>query len=229
MATIGALKVALMPDIPLSRKVCWMQEATKQDDDANELSGSRTEIEEAQRVSEHVLASTARRYQEELPWADPETIETTLAVVRMGRMHRVAAARQVELLELPVNLTGARFTLLLTLYFARDNLLAQNEISRELSVSRTNITNLIDGLERDGLVERVPNPADRRVSYARLTENGRRACLEMLPGMTQFMLDLMDGFSREEMAQFKEYLYRAQRNLASLHPGRYGKGIGLSD
>ena len=184
-------------------------------------------MEEAQRISEHVLAATARRYQEELSWADPETIETSLALVRLQRMHRVAAGRQIEALELPVSLTGARFTLLLTLYFARDNLLAQNEISRELSVSRTNITNLIDGLERDGLVERVPNPADRRVSYARLTEDGKEAVLAVLPEMTRFMLDHMDGFSPEEIQQFKQYLYRVQRNLAVQHPGRYGKGIGI--
>ncbi len=192
-----------------------------------ELSEDQADIDEAQRVSEHVLAATARRYQEELSWADPETIETALALVRLQRMHRVAAARHLDSLELPVSLTGARFTLLLTLYFSRDNLLAQNEISRELSVSRTNITNLIDGLERDGLVERVPNPADRRVSYARLTEKGKQACLEVLPEMTRFMLDHMDGFSREETRQFKDYLYRIQRNLALQHPGKYGKGIGL--
>jgi DNA-binding MarR family transcriptional regulator len=204
-----------------------MREAISPEDGATELSGSQAEIEEAQRVSEHVLAATARRYQEELRWADPESIETTLAMVRLHRMNRIAASRTLEALELPVNLTGARFTLLLTLYFARDNLLAQNEISRELSVSRTNITNLIDGLERDGLVERVPNPADRRVSYARLTDTGKRACLEVLPEMTRFLLDLLDGFTPEETAQFKEYLYRVQRNLAALHPGRYGKGVGL--
>ena len=204
-----------------------MREAISPEDGAVELSGSQAEIEEAQRVSEHVLAATARRYQEELAWADPQAIETTLAMVRLHRMHRIAATRELESLELPVNLTGARFTLLLTLYFARDNLLAQNEISRELSVSRTNITNLIDGLERDGLVERVPNPADRRVSYARLTETGKRACLEVLPEMTQFLLDLLDGFTPQETTQFKDYLYRVQRNLASHHPGRYGKGVGI--
>jgi len=204
-----------------------MREAITPGDAAEELSGSQAEIEEAQRVSEHVLAATARRYKEEVSWADPEMIETALAMVRMHRMNRVAASRHLESLELPVNLTGARFTLLLTLYFARDNLLAQNEISRELSVSRTNITNLIDGLERDGLVERVPNPADRRVSYARLTDTGRWACLEVLPEMTRFLHDLLDGFAPEETAQFKEYLYRVQRNLTSHHPGRYGKGVGL--
>jgi DNA-binding MarR family transcriptional regulator len=206
-----------------------MREALSPNQDATELADSQAEIEEAQRVSEHVLASTARRYREELPWADSETIEAILALIRLNRMHRVAAGRHIESLELGVGMTGARFTLLLTLYFAHDNLLAQNEISRELSVSRTNITNLIDGLEKDGLVERVPNPADRRVSYARLTGAGKQLCLTVLPDMTQFMQNHLDGFSPEETRQLKAYLYRIQRNVAHHHPGRYGKGIGIDD
>src|SRR5690606_40868106 len=136
-----------------------------------------------------------------------------LALVRLQRMHRIAAGRQIEAMELPVSLTGARFTLLLTLYFARDHLLAQNEISRELSVSRTNITNLIDGLERDGLVERVPNPADRRVSYARLTEDGKRACLSVLPDMTRFMLNHLDGFNEEERSEEHTSELQSRENL----------------
>jgi DNA-binding MarR family transcriptional regulator len=206
-----------------------MREAISPNGDAADLSGSQEEMEEIQRVSEHVLAATARRYKDVLDWAVPETLEATLAFVRLHRMHRVAASRQMDALELPVSLTGARFTLLLTLYFARDNLLAQNEISRELSVSRTNITNLIDGLERDGLVERVPNPADRRVSYAKLTLAGRDLCLAVLPDMTRFMLNHFDGFTAEEIQQFKQYVYRVQRNVALHHPGRYGKGIGIED
>jgi DNA-binding MarR family transcriptional regulator len=206
-----------------------MREATVPNAGASDFSGSQEEVEEAQQVSERVLAATARRYQEELPWADAETLEAVLAFVRLHRMHRVAAARHIDSLELPVSNSGARFTLLLTLYFARDNLLAQNEISRELSVSRTNITNLIDGLERDGLVERVPNPSDRRVSYARLTDDGKHACLTVLPEIARFMTDHLEGFTREERLQFKDFLYRMQRNVARHNPGRYGKGIGISD
>src|SRR5688500_20152775 len=96
-------------------------------------------------------------------------------------MHRLATGRMMDQLELDVSMTGARYTLLLTLFFARDNLLAQNEISRELSVSRTNITNPIDGLERDGLLPRGPNPADRRGSHAQLTQPGDAHRSELRP------------------------------------------------
>jgi DNA-binding MarR family transcriptional regulator len=124
-------------------------------------------------------------------------------------------------------MTGARYTLLMTLYFSRDNLLAQNEISRELNVSRTNITNLIDGLERDELVERVPNPADRRVSYAQLTDKGRAVCERLMPTMTELMQDATHDFSPDERAQLKTLLYRVQRNIVATHPGHYSRGLGI--
>jgi DNA-binding MarR family transcriptional regulator len=203
-----------------------MREATKSSNGRAGDEESLREAAEAQAAAEVTLHETALRYNQELEWADVDAIEVDLAFIRASRMHRLAAGRMMDSLELDVSMTGARFTLLLTLYFARDNLLAQNEISRELSVSRTNITNLIDGLERDGLVSRVPNPADRRVSYAQLTKAGEELCMEVLPELTRTMLDEMKGFSKEEIAQFRSFLYRMQRNIVASYPGKYGRGIG---
>src|SRR4029450_5734687 len=42
-----------------------------------------------------------------------------------------------------------------------------------LGVSARNITVLVDGLERDGFVERVPHPQDRRATLVELTDQGR--------------------------------------------------------
>ncbi len=199
-----------------------MREATKPRNGSGIEEASVNEALEAQSAAEATLRETALRYQQELSWADPDTLEVTLAFIRSSRMHRLATGRMMDQLELDVSMTGARYTLLLTLFFARDNLLAQNEISRELSVSRTNITNLIDGL-----VSRVPNPADRRVSYAQLTKLGEEICMEVLPHLTRSMMDDLNGFSDEEKAQFKHYLYRMQRNIVQSHPAKYGRGIGV--
>ncbi|MHB8509010.1 MAG: MarR family winged helix-turn-helix transcriptional regulator [Candidatus Dormibacteria bacterium] len=47
-----------------------------------------------------------------------------------------------------------------------------NAIASWLRVTPRNITGLVDGLEAHGLVERVPDPTDRRAVIARLTEAG---------------------------------------------------------
>ena len=161
------------------------------------------------------LRRTALRYKRELPWADEDSIMVTLGVIRARRVMLAAVPRYVESLKLGVTLSGARVTLLLTLYFAHDRRLAQNRISREMEVSRTNITNLIDGLVKDNLVTRVSSPVDRRVSYAQLTDHGEAVCKSLLPHMTQWMMEACAKFSQEEKAQFSELLYRWQRDISA--------------
>jgi DNA-binding MarR family transcriptional regulator len=172
------------------------------------------------------LQAIARRYKEELPWADADAIEIFMGVLRMHRILAAATARYYDSLGLGFSMTGARHTLLLTLYFVEDHRLPQNEISRELGVSRTNITNLIDGLERDDLVTRIPNPADRRVSYAQLTPRGEQLCATLLPILTRFMEETCSDFDRGEKEQFKGYLRRFRRDVRA----RYltGKANGAS-
>ena len=42
----------------------------------------------------------------------------------------------------------------------------------ELGVTRPNVTKLVDGLERGGLVERLPHPSDGRMVQAHVTPQG---------------------------------------------------------
>lgn len=48
-------------------------------------------------------------------------------------------------------------------------------LAERIGCVRSNVTQLVDRLEGDGLVRRVPDPGDRRVRRAELTEAGRRA------------------------------------------------------
>jgi DNA-binding MarR family transcriptional regulator len=52
----------------------------------------------------------------------------------------------------------------------------------ELGLARSTITNLVDRLERAGLVVRLASPSDRRVTLVRLTESG----LETMEARTRF-------------------------------------------
>ena len=48
----------------------------------------------------------------------------------------------------------------------------QSALGRMLVVNRSNITGIIDRMERDGLVKRTGDPADRRVKRVRMTPKG---------------------------------------------------------
>ena len=51
--------------------------------------------------------------------------------------------------------------------------LSLSELANRLSCVRSNMTQLVDRLESEGLVHRVDDPADRRIVKAAITESGR--------------------------------------------------------
>jgi DNA-binding MarR family transcriptional regulator len=55
-----------------------------------------------------------------------------------------------------------------------------SQLAERLSCVKSNITQLVDRLEADGLVARQPAPDDRRTRLAALTAAGRKACEEGL-------------------------------------------------
>jgi len=55
--------------------------------------------------------------------------------------------------------------------------LTMGQLGDRVVLSRTRVSRLVDELVRAGLVEREPNPDDRRSAFARLTREGRRRFL----------------------------------------------------
>lgn len=59
--------------------------------------------------------------------------------------------------------------------------MSQTDLSRELIMHRSNLTGLVDRLEKRGLVKRSADPADRRVNRVGLTPAGRALMKRILP------------------------------------------------
>lgn len=70
-----------------------------------------------------------------------------------------------------VGLSAPKYSALQALVRANEPL-TLSELADQLSCVRSNITQLVDRLESDGLVRRVADPADRRVIRAVVTEVG---------------------------------------------------------
>ncbi|GAC1339829.1 MAG: MarR family transcriptional regulator [Candidatus Dormibacteria bacterium] len=66
----------------------------------------------------------------------------------------------------------SRFAVLVRLWRTQDSQAGLHELAEWCNVSPRNVTGLIEGLAGAGLVERVPDPDDRRVILARLTPAG---------------------------------------------------------
>ena len=74
-----------------------------------------------------------------------------------------------------VGLSLAKLAALRALAAAGESL-PLGQLAERLSCVKSNITQLVDRLEADGLVARRPDPHDRRARLAELTPAGRKAC-----------------------------------------------------
>jgi DNA-binding MarR family transcriptional regulator len=93
------------------------------------------------------------------------------AVTSLMRVHQVLTMRADQVLA-PIDLTFARYELLVRLYF-RDGSLPLNQLGKQLQIHQTSITSLVDRLETQGLIKRTPHPTDRRSTIAQMTPAGR--------------------------------------------------------
>ena len=110
------------------------------------------------------------RRQWQARWSEDAATEM-VAVTSIMRVHQILMARLNELLE-PFELTFPRYEALMLLHFSRRGSLPLGKIGERLQVHRTSVTNTIDGLERIGLVRRVPHESDRRAVLAEILPRG---------------------------------------------------------
>ena len=104
-------------------------------------------------------------------------------------------------------LSGAKASTLNFLAEAKDPL-SLSELAHENSCVRSNITQLVDRLETDGLVRRVNDPDDRRIRRAALTTDGRKACKDACRVITAQEHAVQSALSREETATLVRLLRR---------------------
>jgi DNA-binding MarR family transcriptional regulator len=90
--------------------------------------------------------------------------------------------------------------------------LKMNELSRRLMVTGGNVTAIVDQLEKEGLVERLDEPADRRAFRIRLTRTGQRAFADMARAHEEWVVELLAGLSRREQDELLRLLARVKEN-----------------
>ena len=155
--------------------------------------------DEAVERSHFPVTETARMYKRRFPKANQEAIEAHIFLGSVGI--ELSQRLNAFLMATGWPLTSARYSILRLLYLTDEQQLTQSEIARRLRYTRGNITQLVDGLVRQGLVERIPGSASRRVTLARLTKKGQACATNLVPAMVDFMERTCDALSNDEMAQ----------------------------
>jgi len=99
----------------------------------------------------------------------------------------------------------ARFDYMAQLYRYRDGL-KMRALSRYLMVTGGNVTGLTDELERDGLVARETDAADRRAVIVKLTAKGRRSFDTMAREHEAWIHELFAGLDARAVQQLHDHL-----------------------
>jgi DNA-binding MarR family transcriptional regulator len=163
---------------------------------------------------ERLYVETTASYQEHLPWADAAATEIALRVAGCHNAIRDATSRALSL----EGYAGSqvRYSVLRSLYFADRHSLSHADTSRRVSVSPGTLTRVIDGMEADGLVVRVTDPSDRRVTLIRLTPSGEAISEKLVPVVARLRRELLDQFSEDEKRSLLDMLRRIQMRAEQL-------------
>jgi len=111
-------------------------------------------------------------------------------------------------------LTVPKLNILALLRYGPESGLSLGDLGNLMLVSPSNMTGLIDRLERDGLVRRSPDPHDRRSFRALITEKGKKLLEEVLPQHVAYVEDLLRSMDRGEKERLITLLSKLEQAAA---------------
>lgn len=149
------------------------------------------------------------RASERFPTLDPTASAAFLHLLRTG--DAVFAAESEHLAKHSVS--QGRFTVLMLLNRCCDEPSTPAGLAEEASVTRATMTGLIDTLEKDGLVVRKTDAADRRAVLVQLTRKGRALMERMLPDYFARVSAILEPLSQTERKTFIRLLQKIQQGL----------------
>ena len=140
--------------------------------------------------------------------ASTET-RTLDAWVAFLRSHAAITRELSAQLQRDHGLTISDYEVLVHLSRADDGMLRRVDLAERVVLSASGITRLLEGLERGGYVEKASCAADARVSYAKLTDAGRRKLREASVTHLAGIDELFSGrYSDSELATLASLLSR---------------------
>ncbi len=127
--------------------------------------------------------------------------------------HRVVRAIEADLAdagEIPLSW----YDVLLELNAAPARRLRMQDLGNRVVLSRTRVSRLVDDLESQGLVERLPDPDDGRACLAHLTTKGRATFRRAAP---KYLRGIDEHFTRHLDAAERGVLARALQRVIDAH------------
>lgn len=128
-------------------------------------------------------------------------LRTTVMMVLVARRWRALLDEHLR----PIDQSTARMEAMAAIY-ASPPLSPQIEIAKRLRIEGPTLTRMLDGLEKDELVERLPDPRDRRTKLLRLTDKGEKVLEEIFAIADGLRMKLVDGYSATQIDELNAVL-----------------------
>ena len=138
----------------------------------------------------------------------------TISLVHIARRWRSLLDEKLR----PINQSAARMEAMAAIINSPP-LSPQVDIAKRLRIEGPTLTRMLDSLEADGLVQRLPDPADRRTKQLKLTPAGESALEQIFAIVDDLRARLLDGYSTDHIAAMNEFCWDLVKRLDDRLPG----------
>ena len=129
----------------------------------------------------------------------PDEVLALNAFIKLARSINAVQTQIIPALQRDFGLTESQFAVLEALHHLGPQ--SQGQLCQKILRSGSNVTTVVDNLERDGLVRRERQEDDRRVQIVSLTEQGRVIVRKALPVHVERITRLMGVLSKDEQTE----------------------------
>jgi len=158
------------------------------------------------------MPAAQRRIRENIDPVPPPEDNTHRMICRQIKMVMSSLVRRVDEHMQPLELTGMQWEPVLMLWLKRADTVAG--LARVSQMGFASMSRMLDRLEEKDLLRRERSETDRRVVNLHLTAKGKKVANKIWPIVVEGMHVHLEGFRKEELVQFNDFLGRMMTNGA---------------
>jgi MarR family transcriptional regulator, transcriptional regulator for hemolysin len=145
-----------------------------------------------------------------MPYSDQAASDFLEALTKVSRKIRTVFNQKVTAHGLTYPRARALFRL------ARKQNMTQTELACELELEQATMVRLLDRMEENGLLERRPDPGDRRVKLIVLTPHGQEQAAFVRKLADEIRHQFFEGVEPEELKQGIALLEKISANVSNV-------------
>ncbi len=145
--------------------------------------------------------------------AEPSPTASEVVMTLIATSHRLQRVFNTRLSSQTraVSLSGPRLRLLLAV--EEVGRLRMGDLAEDLGITARTVTTLVDALEREGLLVRLPDPTDRRAILLELTEKARTQFEQVRSLQMELGEELVAPLDTQQRRQFLDLLSRLNKGM----------------